>query len=69
MKFVTVYDRDSDCALSIEEFIQAITPETKKGADDELSEEALKQTAEQILKETSYSARRVALPFEVEFSL
>ena len=64
LSFVSVYDLDKDCCLSIEEFIRAVTP-----SNLDYNDEYFKLKAIQIQKETSIASRRVSVPYEIEYSM
>jgi hypothetical protein len=64
LSFVSVYDTDKDCCLSIEEFLRAVTP-----SNLDYSDEYFKFKAVQIQKETSIASRRVSVPYEIEYSM
>jgi len=54
LSFMQVYDRDGDAALSVEEFIRAVTPTTMP-----LEPDALSVHAKNILDEAKYASRSV----------
>jgi Ca2+-binding EF-hand superfamily protein len=54
LSFMQVYDRDGDAALSVEEFIRAVTPTTMP-----LEPDALAEHAKNILNEAKYASRSV----------
>ena len=64
LSFMQVYDRDGDAALSVEEFIRAVTPTTMP-----LEPDALSEHAKNILDEAKYASRSVSIPYEVDYSM